>query len=147
MKIYLAGPLFTAYERNWNQQLAMELRALGHDVWLPQDWEDRGDRNAVNIFQVDIAALESCEVVVANLDQPDPDSGTCFEVGFAYARKTPVFFYRTDFRTMSEFADNEVNLMLTCAAKRIPVKFGDGAAEVARSINLELQCASFASHV
>ncbi|MFZ3357430.1 MAG: hypothetical protein WCA56_04700 [Xanthobacteraceae bacterium] len=39
MKIYLAGPLFSAAERDFNARLAGLLRGLGHEVWLPQDAE------------------------------------------------------------------------------------------------------------
>ena len=39
MRIYLAGPLFTTAERDFNAALAAGLRALGHEVWLPQESE------------------------------------------------------------------------------------------------------------
>jgi hypothetical protein len=35
MKIYLAGPLFSAAERAFNALLAGRLRTAGHKVWLP----------------------------------------------------------------------------------------------------------------
>ncbi len=37
MKVYLAGPLFSAAERMFNSQLKDLLETVGHDVWLPQD--------------------------------------------------------------------------------------------------------------
>jgi nucleoside 2-deoxyribosyltransferase len=51
---------------------------------------------AAHIFQVNIAHIESCDAVLANLDffrGAEPDSGTCFEVGFAVARGKPVVAY------------------------------------------------------
>ena len=37
MRIYFAGPLFSAAERDWNATLAAALRGAGHEVFLPQD--------------------------------------------------------------------------------------------------------------
>ena len=47
---------------------------------------------ARHIYQANIAHLDRCDAVVANLDffrGPEPDSGTCFEVGYAIARGKP----------------------------------------------------------
>ena len=41
MRIYLAGPLFSSAEREWNQRLAALLRGFGHEVFLPQEKEPR----------------------------------------------------------------------------------------------------------
>jgi nucleoside 2-deoxyribosyltransferase len=48
MRIYVAGPLFSAAERAWNAELAAALRAAGHEVFLPQD-QERG-KPAAGIF-------------------------------------------------------------------------------------------------
>jgi nucleoside 2-deoxyribosyltransferase len=97
MKIYLAGPLFTTAEREFNAALAQMLRAAGHAVFLPQEQEQR-NATARCIFNTDVRGLEECDVVVANMDGSDPDSGTCWEVGYAYKRKE-VILYRTDIRS------------------------------------------------
>ena len=39
MKIYLAGPLFSTAERNFNNDLTSMLRDKGYKVWLPQEFE------------------------------------------------------------------------------------------------------------
>src|ERR1700741_2072256 len=96
MKVYLAGPLFSAAERAFNLLLADRLRTAGHKVWLPQEAEPRS-KSARQIFEKDVEGLDWAEVVVANMDGPDPDSGTCWECGYAY-RKKPVIVFRTDFR-------------------------------------------------
>ena len=41
MRIYMAGPLFTKGERDFNAQLARELRDRGVEVFLPQEKEER----------------------------------------------------------------------------------------------------------
>lgn len=100
MRIYLAGPLFTSAERMWNAKLTELLRAAGLEVFAPQEIEPKrtGQEMAVEIFHLDVAGIESCEVVVAITDQPDPDSGTCWEMGYAYKAGKPILAVRTDFR-------------------------------------------------
>src|SRR6202162_5153539 len=124
MKIYLAGPLFTTAEQEFNRQLRDLLENAGHQVWLPQEHEPR-ERTAQAIFETDVAGLDASEVVVANMDGPDPDSGTCWECGYAYKKK-PVIVFRTDFRAgyrilgrhpdAEEQKEAPFNLMLTESA-------------------------------
>lgn len=51
---------------------------------------------AAHIYRANIARIDACDGVIANLDffrGPEPDSGTCFEVGYAVARGKPVVGY------------------------------------------------------
>ena len=114
MKIYLAGPLFSTGEREFNVRLATLLRAAGHDVWLPQE---RQGRTAAATFRIDVGGIDWADAVVANMDGPDPDSGTCWECGYAYGKK-PVVVFRTDFRVGEEPGKGAYNLMLTVSATR-----------------------------
>jgi nucleoside 2-deoxyribosyltransferase len=43
MKIYMAGPLFSTAELAFNKELADLLRKQGHEVFLPQEHEQRKD--------------------------------------------------------------------------------------------------------
>ena len=117
MKIYLAGPLFTTAEQEFNRQLCAAFQQAGHEVWLPQEHEPR-ERTAKAIFDEDVAGLDGADVVVANMDGPDPDSGTCWEIGYAY-RKKPIILYRTDFREAGDAANAPVNLMMTASADAV----------------------------
>jgi len=132
MKIYLAGPLFNLAERDFNRRLTTLLRDKGHEVWLPQEFE-QGTMTARQIFIKDVEGIDWADVVVANMDGPDPDSGTCWECGYAY-RKKPVVVFRTDFRAGDkprgdppETAEHEAapyNLMLTeSATTRLDLPF------------------------
>lgn len=114
MKLYLAGPLFTSAERAFNSQLSALLEAAGYEVWLPQDHEPR-DLSAAAIFEKDLEGIQWSDIVIANMDGPDPDSGTCWECGYAYKKK-PVIVYRTDFRAADDPAIGPYNLMLTQSA-------------------------------
>ena len=96
MRLYLAGPLFSAAERDWNDQLAAALRKAGHEVFLPQDQEPGKD--AATIFSTDVAGIDWADALVAIMDGAEPDAGTAWEVGYAYGKK-PIVLVRTDFRT------------------------------------------------
>ena len=117
MKIYLAGPLFTTAEQEFNRQLGSALLSAGHQVWLPQEHEPR-ERTAKAIFEEDVKGMDWAEVVVANMDGPDPDSGTCWECGYAY-RKKPIVQYRTDFRQAGDATNAPFNLMISESAAAV----------------------------
>ncbi len=122
MKLYFAGPLFSAAERDWNAALAGRLRAAGHEVFLPQDQEKGKD--AAGIFATDVAGIDWADALVAIMDGPDPDSGTAWECGYAYGKK-PVVLVRTDFRAQTG-SGAPYNPMLTeSATLRLDLGFAD----------------------
>ncbi len=124
MRIYLAGPLFTLAEREFNARLKEELEKLGHTVWLPQEHESP-DKPAERIFKDDVAAIDDMEVVVANMDGPDPDSGTCWECGYAYGTEKRYLVFRTDFRIADKANRGPFNPMLAASATRPPIDLTD----------------------
>ena|SRR5436190_12404778 len=117
MRLYLAGSLFTTAERDFNAALAALLRAKGHEVFLPQEQEQR-DTTAGDIFDSDVGGIQWSEAVVACMDGADPDSGTCWECGFAYASDKVVILYRTDIRSEAD-PFGPYNLMLHQAADSV----------------------------
>ncbi len=114
MRIYFAAPLFTTAERAFNAELAERIRAGGHEVFLPQATEAT-TKNPAGIFAKNLRGLEWSTCVLGIMDGVDPDSGTAWEVGWAYATGRPVILLRTDFRTWDE-AGAPYNLMLTESA-------------------------------
>jgi nucleoside 2-deoxyribosyltransferase len=116
MKIYMAGPLFSTAEIAFNRELASLLRQLGHDVFLPQEHEQRKGLPGA-IFESDVAGIDWAEAVVACLDGPDPDSGTCWELGYAYAKRKLTVVYRTDFRLFE--GTDPINLMMSESADHV----------------------------
>ena len=133
MRLYVAGPLFTQAERAWNERLAAALADAGHDVFLPQtEVKEITSLDADTIFQVDVDGVRSAEAVVAILDGADPDSGTCFECGLAYALGIPIVALRTDFRAGGDALPGQklatINLMLAQASARV-VNLPDPATE------------------
>jgi|GEM_PF-555610 len=136
MRIYLAGPLFSTAECNFNAQLAEQLRLHGHEVFLPQEHEQRIDRPDM-IFKSDKEGVDWAQCVLANLDGPDPDSGTCWELGYGYGTNKAIICYRTDFR-LFEGAD-KVNLMMTESANLVIYAPKMGVAELAERIDQEIR--------
>ena len=137
MKLYLAGPLFTTPEREFIAQLAKGLRAAGHEVWVPQE-HPAADRTGKAIFEKDLEGLDGAEGVVAIMDGADPDSGTCWECGYAYAKGKPVVLYRSDLRGAGDADDIPYNAMLVGAADaRVEQRLGT-VDDAAAAIHAEL---------
>ena len=132
MRLYLAGPLFTQAERSWNLRIASRLRDAGHAVFLPQE-EVKAitSLHADAIFRIDVDGVRAAEAVVAALDGADPDSGTSFECGLAFALGIPIVIARTDFRAGGDALPGQalatINLMLSQAAAAV-VNLPDPAA-------------------
>ena len=113
MKLYFAAPLFTTAERTWNAEVTAALRAAGHEVFLPQEREPGKD--AAGIFANEVGGIDWADGLVAIMDGPDPDSGTCWEVGYAFGLRKWTVLVRTDIRTGAGSA-GDYNAMLTEAA-------------------------------
>lgn len=121
-KIYLAGPLFCEAELDFNRKLAGKLRGYGFEVFLPQELGfDVGrtvaadGRDAyIRIFDSDLSALRSCNVLVMVMDGRVPDEGACVELGIAFGSGMECFGFKTDVRT-SEYGTD--NFMITGALK------------------------------
>ena len=137
-RLFLSGPLFTVAEREFNAGLARFLKARGFAVWLPQERATRGGAKA--IFQSCVKGIEWADAVVACMDGPDPDSGTSWEVGFAYAQEKPIICYRSDFRTAGDTKGTPYNLMLSEAAiARIELTPKATAADLHRRVLTEIR--------
>jgi nucleoside 2-deoxyribosyltransferase len=129
MKLYFAGPLFTTPERAWNAEVVAALRTAGHEILLPQEQEPGKD--GPGIFATDVGGIDWADGLVAIMDGPDPDSGTCWEVGYAFAAGKPAVLVRTDTRTLAGNA-GDYNPMLTQAATtRIDIPAGSTAKVIA----------------
>jgi len=86
VRVYLAGPLFTPYERSFIDECAGRLRADGIDVFVPHENAlAAGDTAAATIFAKDWQGLSDSDAVVAVLDGPMVDDGTACEIGIFYA--------------------------------------------------------------
>jgi nucleoside 2-deoxyribosyltransferase/predicted secreted protein len=118
-RVYLAAPLFSEAERVFNASAARLMSTHLFDVHLPQDSGDDSDMRDIweqeRLFNFNKTALEDSDFVVAIIDGADADSGTAWEMGYAFARGKPVIALRTDFRRVGHH--EQVNLMLEQSAK------------------------------
>lgn len=109
-RIYLAGPdVFRPDAIEHGRRLVALCAEHGFEAVFPYaDTLPQGltpPQLARHIYDVNIAHIEACDAVLANLDffrGPEPDSGTCFEVGYAAARGKPVVGYVPDEGTFAE---------------------------------------------
>ncbi len=114
--IYLAGPFFNDIQESWAMDLALTLRNRGYHIYAPVDekFDGKTELKANDIFTRDIEWLLSSKIVLAQLDYPleeskvltildqnkwrhrpisFPDSGTVWEMGYAFAKNIPVIGY------------------------------------------------------
>src|SRR4249919_614207 len=122
MKLYFAGPLFTTPQRAWNAEVTTALRAAGHQVFLPQEKEPGKD--AAGIFAADVGGIDWADGLVAIMDGPDPDSGTCWEVGYAFGTGKPVVLVRTDMRILAGKTASYNAMLSQSATTRIDLPLG-----------------------
>jgi nucleoside 2-deoxyribosyltransferase len=100
-RLYLAGPdVFRPDAAAYGRGLVALCADHGFDAVFPLDSTlptDLAPRAlAGRIYRHNVAHIDACDAVVANLDffrGPEPDSGTCFEVGYAVARGKTVVGY------------------------------------------------------
>jgi len=118
--VYLAGPLFTQAEWQWNERLADKLREASFNVILPQSTAEpmlMGVKpfDPGLLFRENMDGIERADAVVAIFDGADADSGTSWECGFAFKARKPVIGVRTDIRAGGDDPAMSTNLMLSAA--------------------------------
>ena len=115
MKIYLASPLFTEFERENVKAVASYLRSKGHSVYVPMEhsienaWDYPNHEWAQMVFDEDVKAIRECDEVHCIYYGLYSDSGTAWECGFAYALGKPV--------ELIDQSNNEVSLMVVNGAR------------------------------
>ena len=129
--IYLAGfDVFAPDAKERGKKMQELCAKMGYTGLYPLDNEAD---TAAEIFAGNCALIDCADAVIANLNPfrgAEPDSGTCFEVGYACAKGKRVYGYISDARTQREkqgefdkdgFAVENfglpVNLMLAYGAK------------------------------
>lgn len=114
-RLYLAAPLFTPLEREFNLRVTEQLEKR-FDVFLPQrdgflipGREMSGVEFKLasrDVFRSDLLAIERAHAIVAVLDGRAIDEGVAFEVGFAFAKGIRCFSLRTDSRQLLPHGNN-----------------------------------------
>jgi len=122
--------LFTIAERNYCVEVKSLLEGHGMDVLWPWELTDQegadGSREAnLSIFKGNIDAIDACDFLVVILDGPDVDSGTAWEIGYAFSKSKPIYGIRTDFRLSGENSNSIVNLMISQSTPKIARSLGE----------------------
>jgi nucleoside 2-deoxyribosyltransferase len=133
MKVYFAGPLFTTAEHTWNAEVTSALRAAGHEVFLPQEQEP--GRDAAGIFATDVDGIDWADGLVAIMDGPDPDSGTSWEVGYAFGLKKWIVLVRTDIRGHTGSVGGYNSMLAEAATIRIDLPAASTVQVIARILD------------
>ncbi|MBN2019679.1 MAG: nucleoside 2-deoxyribosyltransferase [Sedimentisphaerales bacterium] len=114
-RMYLAGPLFSLAERTFNHNLKQLLNPF-FEVYLPQ--EDGGllvymikagmpaELAKEKVFDVDVRAMNECDLVLIILDGRTVDEGAAFELGFAYAKGKQCYGLKTGPRQLLAIGNN-----------------------------------------
>jgi hypothetical protein len=89
MLIYLAGSIFTPYERSFLDDCAARMRAEGFEVFVPHEQTHLigVDVTAEAVFAADAGGVDAADAVLAVLDGPSVDDGTACEIGLFYGLK------------------------------------------------------------
>jgi nucleoside 2-deoxyribosyltransferase len=132
-KVYIAGPLFSHAELEFNEKIDAYLRNLGFETFLPQrdgyllaDLMDQysSKQEAIDvIFYKDIEEIKNCDIVLFILDGRVPDEGACVEVGLAYAYAKECIGFKSDSRSLMGDIDNP--LLLGVLKGRIARSFSE----------------------
>lgn len=118
-KIYIAAPMFSSSELQFNEELANALENIGLSVFLPQ----RSGYKLVDlmrfmpvaeavamIFTRDISEIRNADILIVVLDGRTIDEGACVELGFAYAQGKKCYGLKTGPRTMM---NGQINPMIS----------------------------------
>ena len=120
MRVYLAGPLFTPYEREFLDACAARLRESGFDVFVPHEQALAlgKDVTAAAIFAKDLEGLAAADAVFALLDGSQVDDGTACEIGLFYGlmqsepEKKGIVGLLTDLRSLRLEEGHGLNLFV-----------------------------------
>lgn len=106
LKIYFAGDLFDSKDLGGNLMLADAVNRVSNGKYLtvlPQNGEcEVFERSSQTIRDNDFLQLIDCDLIVANFDGTDLDSGTVVEFCFAKMLDIPAVLLRTDFRNSGD---------------------------------------------
>lgn len=124
-QIYLASPLFNEMERQRNR-IVRDYLITDFDVFLPQEdgllfheLISNGmplELAMKSVYQADVLAMESSDILLAVLDGASIDDGVAFELGYSKSSKKVCIGLQTDIRRQLPTGNNP---MIECACDEI----------------------------
>lgn len=124
MKVYIAAPLYSQGEKDFNLKIDTLIRSWGYDTFLPQRdggivalMPDivEGMPKEEYVFKTDIKNMADSDVFLFLLDGRVPDEGACVALGNSYANHKHCVGYKTDIRSLC----GDDNLMIKMALEKI----------------------------
>ena len=96
--IYIAGPFFTDKERTFLKIVIESVKEIcpNEELFIPMEHFIPNGENLSNnewaeaVFKMKVEALNKCDRVVAAYLGLRSDTGTAWEIGYAYAKGIPV---------------------------------------------------------
>ena len=96
--IYIAGPFFTDRERALLKKVIHRIKEAypNEELFIPMEHFIPNGENLSNnewaeaVFKMDVEALNKCNRVIAAYSGLYSDTGTAWEIGYAYAKGIPV---------------------------------------------------------
>lgn len=146
-KIYIAAPLFSESERQFNLMVNETLIKNGFETFLPQkdgleldDMVKMGmgkEESEKKIFNLDISELRKADIVVFVMDGRVPDEGACVEIGYAFGIGKECIGIKTDVRSLIRGSDNP---MITGALKHRIAHNIDDLLSILKELNGSNSC-------
>lgn len=130
-KIYVAGPMFSQAELEFNEEVARILEKNGLEVFLPQrsgykmvDLMKKMNPDEARrlIFEKDYNAVRSADIILIILDGRVIDEGACIELGMGYAIGKTCYGLKTDPRSMM---NGQINPMISGCLRKIYYSIAD----------------------
>jgi len=110
-RIYIAAPMFSEADRDYNEKVTKRIEELGFTCYLPQRNEAINDKtkcaSSVPIYEGDTEELRKADILVCLLDGATIDPGVAAEIGWVagwntmnakYNLSVPIYGLFTDSR-------------------------------------------------
>jgi nucleoside 2-deoxyribosyltransferase len=108
-RVYLAGPgVFRPNPLAFGRMLKEKCARVGLTGCFPLDNELVGSsphEKARSIYRANVNLIDSAQAMIADISPfrgPNMDPGTAWEIGYAIAKRLPVFAWTTDFTNLCE---------------------------------------------
>ena len=115
ISFYVAGPFFNDEQLSSLETIEALLDKHGFSMFRPRIDAGKLDahptkENMKDVFMTDINAIDNCSYVLADITYRD--TGTCFEIGYAFSRHIPVILF------CNEEKGSKMNLMLAASCHK-----------------------------
>lgn len=130
-KVYLASPFFNEKEIERVDKVCFLLREKGLEVFSPKEQQsphlEFGSKEWREVtFNNDVLHIDCADVVVAIISNGNyDDSGTAWELGYAYATKKPVVLVNLTGETINLMIADSLHALVTNYAELLDYDFNE----------------------